>query len=128
MESGAQRRVFGYGVRHAPFRVDGLPALAAFDAFGNIRKVRKLRPGDDVEALGERLWAWLRAHYPERPRLELVKPPAPPPASGTVLHKGRHVDPRLLSDPRSPLAKALYRDRLAKAAAQRSGVLRFRTD
>lgn len=126
MASEAQRRVFGYGVRHAPFLVDGLPALAAVDAHGNIRKVRKLRPGDDVEALGERLWAWLREHYPERPRLALVKP-APPPA-GTVSYRGRQVDSRLFSDPRSPLAKARYHTRLAKAAALRSGVLRFRDD
>lgn len=124
MGSEAQRRVFGYGVRRAPFLVDGLPALAAFDAFGNIRKVRKLRPGDDDEVLGEKLWAWLREHYPERPRLTLVKPPAPAPAD-TVTFRGRQVDPRLLTDPRSPLAKARYRDRLARAAA--AGVIRFPT-
>jgi hypothetical protein len=83
-------------------------------------------PGDDVEALGERLWAWLREHYPERPRLALVKPASAP--VGTVSYRGRQIDPRLLSDPRSPLAKARYHDRLVKAAALRSGVLRFRDD
>jgi hypothetical protein len=121
-------RVFGYGVRRAPFLVEGFPALAAFDAFGNIRKVRRLRPGDDVEALGERLWAWLREHHPERPRLELVKQAPAAPQPSTVSYRGRQVDARLLTDPRSPIARALYRDRLVKAAARRVNSLSFRRD
>jgi hypothetical protein len=55
-------------------------------------------------------------------------PPAAAPAPGLVTFRGRQIDPRLLSDPRSPIAKALYRERLAKQSVQRSGILRFRRD
>ena len=118
MQPGPQRQVFGYGVRHAPFLWDGFPALMAVDAFGNVRKVKKIRPSDDEELMGEQLWAWLREHHPERRKLELVRDSAPPP-TGLVRFRGRDIDPRLLSDPRSPLAKSIYRERLAKAAARK---------
>lgn len=127
MTAALSGQVFGYGVRRAPFLVDGLPALIAVDAYGTVRKVRKVKPGDDVETIGERLWYWLREHHPERPKLELV-PDAPTPPLATVSYRGRQVDPRLLSDPRSPLAKALYVERLAKAAARRAAALPFRPD
>lgn len=135
MRSAAAGEVFDYGVTWAPFHVEGFPAIMAVDSYGNIRKIRRIRPGEDAEELGERLWMWLRQHHPERPKLALVPSVSPDPErtstpvpSGLVMYKGRAVDPRLLSDPRSSLAKALYRDRLVKATTRRAGVLRFRRD
>lgn len=122
MGAAVQGKLFGYGVWRAPVLIDGLPAIWAVDSFGVVRKVRKIKPGDDEEALGDRLWSWLRTHHPER-KLELVRDTPPTVHSHRA---GRDVDPRLLTDPRSPLAKRAYLERLVKNAAQRSGMLRFR--
>lgn len=135
MEALATGKLFGFGVWRAPVLIDGLPAIWAVDQFGVVRKVRKIRPGEDVEALGDRLWLWLRTHHPER-KPALVRGPVPPPTSGPeptppaplklVRVGNRMVDERLLSDPRSPLAKSAYLKKLAEGSARRSGILRFR--
>jgi hypothetical protein len=111
MEQAVARKLYGYGVWDAPFLVEGnLPAIMAVDSFGVIRKIRPLKATDDREALGERLWDWLLEHHPER-QLALVR--EPPPARRAP----RTVDPRLLADPRSPLAKRAYINRLVERAA-----------
>lgn len=123
MQAAARCKLLEYGVCWAPVMVDDLPALWAVDSFGVVRKMRKIRPGDDEEAIGELLWNWLLKYHPQR-KLELVRET---PATTVYSHRvGREIDSRLLTDPRSPLAKRAYLDRLVKSAAQRSGVLRFR--
>lgn len=121
MEAALTGQLFGYGVWRAPVLIEGLPAIWAVDSFGVVQKVRKIRPGDDVEALGERLWLWLREHHPER-KLELVRESAPTP------RPKREIDPRLLTDPRSPLVKRAYMDRLVKNAARKASALQLRRD
>jgi hypothetical protein len=122
MESAAHGKLFDYGVWGAPFLVDGLPAIIAVDDVGIIRKIRKIKPTDDLEQLGERLYSWLVEHHPRRQKLALVRetpPPAPAPPQ---------IDPRLLSDPRSPLAKRAYLQRLAREAARKSSAITFRDE
>jgi hypothetical protein len=53
------RKLLGYGVWRVPVKIEGLPAIWAVDAFGVVQKVRKIRPGEDEQALGDRLFAWL---------------------------------------------------------------------
>lgn len=125
MEAAVHRKLFGYGVWRAPVLIDELPAIWAVDSFGVVRKVRKIRPGEDETELGDRLWLWLREHHPER-RLELVR--EAPIAQELVRHpvSRRMIDARLLTDPRSPLARRRYLDTLVANAARRS--LPFRRD
>jgi hypothetical protein len=52
--------VFEYGVWWAGFTYHRLPVLIAVDSFGDIRKWRAVKPLEDGEALGERMWTWLR--------------------------------------------------------------------
>lgn len=127
MAAAARCKLLEYGVCWAPVLVDGLPALWAVDSFGSVRKMRKIRPGDDEEAIGELLWNWLLTHHPQR-KLELVSEPAPPaPAEPRLVkYNGRLVDERLLLDPRTPIAKRRYFDALVRSCTHRSGVLRFR--
>ena len=120
MQASASVRLFGYGVWRAPVLIEGLPAIWAVDAFGVVRKVRTLRPGDDVQMLADRLFAWLRLHHPER-TLELVRETPPVPAPPTS-----PIDPRWLTDPRSPLVKRAYLDRLVKSAARKASRFRLR--
>lgn len=124
MEAPAYGRLFGYGVWRAPVLMDGgHPAIWAVDSFGVVRKVRTLKPGDDEQVLGDRLWAWLLEHHPER-KLALVREPTPELVRDPISR--RMVDARLLTDPRSPLAKQRYLARLASLAAGRPR--RFRGD
>jgi hypothetical protein len=86
------------GVWRAPYLVDDVPVLIAVDRFGVVRKHVKLRDGVDVDRAAE----WL-AELLDRvdPPLRLVKPiPASQPP--------RVIDPRLYTDPRSPLARRRY--------------------
>lgn len=132
MHPATAGKLYDYGVRPAPFLVKGKRALMAVDAFGEIQKVRRLHPGDDIDAIGERLWEWLIEHHPQRPELALVRDettsPAPPPTAGLVKYNGRWIDPRLLSDPRSPLAKRAHNTRLVQAAAKKGSALMFRRE
>lgn len=121
MEAASNGRLFGYGVWRAPVLIDELPAIWAVDSFGVVRKVRKIKPGDDEEALGDRLWTWLREHHPER-KLELVRDETPVPRAK------RQIDPHLVTDPRSPLAKRAYLDRLVENAARKADALPVRRD
>lgn len=132
MAHAAHGRLFGYGVWRAPVLVEGLPAIWAVDSFGDVKKVRKLRPGDDEEALGDRLWEWLLTHHPERPRaprkLELLREPTRHPTHHPKHHPTaelvrdsatrRMIDARMLTDPRSPLAKRRYLTALAGNASR----------
>jgi hypothetical protein len=134
MEQAVTGKLFGFGVWRAPVLIDGFPAIWAVDQYGVVRKVRTIKPGDDVEELGDRMWTWLRTHHPVR-KVELVReprpaPPAPetPPGLKLVRVGNRMVDERLLKDPRSPLARRAYLDRLVKDATRRSGILRFRSE
>jgi hypothetical protein len=133
MQAAVQGKLYDYGVWRAPVLVDGLPAIWAVDAHRNVRKVRKIKPTDDEETLADLMWEWLREHYP-KPQLALVDElettpalvPAPAPVSMPTRRGPREIDPRLFTDPRSPLAKRRYLDGLIRNSAQRSGVLRFR--
>lgn len=118
MEQAAHGRLFGYGVWRAPVLVDGLPAIWAVDSFGSVRKMRRIRPGEDEEELGDLLWEWLLAHHPER-KLELVRRPLHHPRRHPTAElvrdsaTRRMIDARMLTDPRSPLAKRRYLTALA---------------
>lgn len=112
-------RLCGYGVWRAPVLVEGLPAIWAVDAFGTVRKMRRIKPGEDEEALGDQLWEWLLAHHPQR-KLELVRHAARHPTAELVRDSAtrRMIDARMLTDPRSPLAKRRYLTALAGNASR----------
>lgn len=101
MESAVRGRLFEWGVWRAPVLIDGLPAIWAVDASGVVRKVRKIWPGDDEDALADRLFAWLVENHPQR-KLELVREVSPTPP----------LPPIPVTDPRHPLARRAYLDHI----------------
>lgn len=116
---------YEYGVWWAGFTFNRLPVLIAVDAFGDIRKWRAVKPLEDGEEIGERMWAWLRTHHPHR-KLALVEETTEEPRQQgpgrLVPFRGRMVDERILNDPRSPLYAAHRRDQLIKAGAARRSI------
>jgi hypothetical protein len=99
------------GVWEAPYKVQGVRVLLAVDRFGNVRKHAKLTPNVDPLRAADHLRALLDRIDPT-PQLRLV---GPAPRRGRTA--ARVVDPRLYTDPRSPLEKRRYVWSLARAAA-----------
>lgn len=110
MTEPVSRELLQRGVWRAPYLVPGgVPVLIAIDRFGVVRKHIKLAAGvSELRAAG-----WLTElldRVDPVPRLRLVK-------SFERERPTREIDPRLYSDPRSPLAKQRYIRSLVRAAA-----------
>lgn len=99
------------GVWEAPYKVEGVRVLIAVDRFGNVRKHAKLTPNVDPLRAADHLRELLDRIDPA-PLLRLVGP-------SRARTAARSIDPRLYTDPRSPLAKRRYWSMLARAAANR---------
>jgi hypothetical protein len=101
------------GVWREPYTMAGHDVLIAVDRRGDVVKRVQLREGVDEE----RAVAWLEElleRLDPTPVLRLV----PTTSAKRGLHPAREVDPRMYTDPRSPLAKRRYIDGLVKAAAR----------
>lgn len=111
MSESAALKLLERGVWTAPYLIRGHRALVAVNRFGVVCSHTVLLPGVDpmraADALEQRL---------DRldPPIRLVREIPPRPAAAP-----REIDPRLLTDPRSPLAKRRYLNSLVRAAAAR---------
>ena len=110
-ESSAAVKLLARGVWEGSYLVDDCRVLVAIDRHHRERKRVALREGVSEERAIEYLWDLLdRVDPPVTLRLVTDAPPAAP--------VRREIDPRLFSDPRSPLAKRRYINGLVKNAAR----------
>ena len=101
------------GVWREPYTMNGHDVLIAVDRRGDVVKRVQLREGVDPVRAASWLEQLLERLDPA-PVLRLVQTTS----ARRELHPAREVDPRLYSDPRSPLAKRRYVDGLVKAAVR----------
>jgi hypothetical protein len=114
MGESAAHQLLERGVWTAPYLIRGHRALVAVTRFGVVCSHTVLLPGVDPVRAADALEARLDRLDPP---IALVRDTAPTP--GLVKYGNREIDPRLLSDPRSPLAKRRYWSNIIKNSTRR---------
>ena len=109
-----RKQLLDRGVWEAPYLLEGnVRVLIAINRRGVTCGHVKLRAGVDEERASAYLLQQLERVDPD-PVLRLVQPTRP-----MSTRPAREIDPRLYTDPRSPLSKRRYLVNLGRAAASR---------